>query len=105
MPDIRRSGRGRGEMNTSLRFLIVFFMASTVVWGQGSTSQINGTVRDASGLAVPGAAVKVTQTGTGAVRITNSGADGSYVFPDLPVGPYLLEVSKAGFSSYAQSGI
>jgi hypothetical protein len=42
---------------------------------------------------------------TGVVRSTVSGADGGYVLPNLPIGPYLLEVSKEGFSKYAQTGI
>src|SRR5579871_1026541 len=73
--------------------------------GQGSTAQVNGSVVDASGLAVPGAEVKVTQTATGLVRTTTSGADGGYVLPNLPIGPYLLEVTKEGFTRYVQTGI
>ncbi len=68
-------------------------------------AQINGTVHDASGLAVPGAEVKVTQTATGLVRQATTGADGGYTLSSLPVGPYLVEVSKDGFSKYVQSGI
>ena len=34
-----------------------------------------------------------------------SGADGSYVLPNLPVGPYRLEVISPAFSAYVQSGI
>jgi hypothetical protein len=74
-------------------------------WAQSSTSQINGVVRDASGLPVPGAEIKATQTATGLVRNAASGADGAYVFTNLPIGPYTLEVSKEGFSKYVQSGI
>jgi hypothetical protein len=75
-------------------------------WAQNiSTSQIQGTVRDASGLGVPGAEVKVTQSETGVVRTANSGAGGQYVLPNLPVGPYRMEVSKEGFSKYVQTGI
>src|SRR5581483_8200037 len=69
------------------------------------TAQINGTIRDASGLAIPGASIKATQTATGVVRTANSGADGGYILPNLPVGPYLLEVSKEGFATVAQTGI
>jgi len=69
------------------------------------TAQMNGTVRDATGLAVPGAAIKATQTATGVVRTTVSGADGSYVLPNLPIGPYLVEATKEGFTKYAQTGI
>src|SRR6266851_8773088 len=83
--------------------VVGFLFASAAVWAQ--TAQINGTVRDSSGLAVPGAAIKATQTATGVVRTTTSGADGGYVLPNLPIGPYLVEVTKEGFSKYVQTGI
>src|SRR5205807_2168969 len=86
-----------------IALVVSFFCA--LGWGQTSTAQINGTVRDASGLAVPGAEIKATQTATGAVRTTTSGPDGGYVFTSLPIGPYVLEVLKDGFSKYVQSGI
>ena len=80
-----------------------FLLSCAVAWGQ--TAQIGGSVRDASGLAIPGAAVKATQTATGVVRNAVSGADGGYVLPNLPIGPYALEVTKEGFTKYVQSGI
>ena len=73
-------------------------------WAQ-STSQIQGTVRDPTGAAIPGADVKATQTDTGAVRTTTTGADGVYVLANLPIGPYRMDVTKAGFSAFAQTGI
>src|SRR5579885_3902388 len=45
------------------------------------------------------------QTATGVVRTATSGADGGYVLTNMPVGPYLLEVTKEGFSTFAQTGI
>ena len=80
-------------------------IAPAIVWGQSTTAQIGGTVKDASGLAVPEAEVKATQSATGAVRTVNTGADGGYVLTNLPIGPYVLEISKEGFSKYVQSGI
>jgi hypothetical protein len=91
-------------MNSFTR-LFLFVVLCGVAWGQGSTAQINGTVKDTSGLAVPGAEVKLTQTATGLVRTGESSADGSYVIPNLPIGPYLVEVSKMGFNKYIQSGL
>src|ERR1019366_8938185 len=88
-----------------VRLLLCVLLTSALVWGQGSTAQINGTVGDASGLAVPGAEVKATQTATGATRTATSGTDGAWTLPNLPIGPYVIEVSKTGFSKYAQSGI
>src|SRR6202163_3100389 len=86
---------------TTIALGLVF--TSAAVWAQ--TSQINGSIKDSSGLAIPGASIKATQTATGVVRTTTSGADGGYVLPNLPIGRYLVEVTKEGFSKYAQTGI
>jgi carboxypeptidase family protein len=93
--------------STKLISVLAFgVLTSRLLWGQAaSTAQINGTVRDSSGLAVPGAAIKVTQTATGAVRTVASGTDGGYVLANLAIGPYTLEVTREGFSKYVQSGI
>ena len=81
-------------------------LITSFVWGQGvATSQIDGVVRDSTGLAVSGAEIKATQTATGLVRTAASGTDGSYVLTNLPIGPYSIEVSKEGFTKYVQSGI
>src|SRR5581483_10388687 len=86
--------------------ICVLLAFSAAAWGQAaSTAQIQGTVQDATGAAVPGADVKVTQTSTGVTRTATTGADGGYVLPNLPIGPYQLEVSKQGFSKYVQTGI
>lgn len=86
--------------------LLTLLLASSPAWAQAlSTAQINGNVQDASGLAVPGAELKATQTETGLIRTVTSAADGGFVLTNLPVGPYQLEVTKEGFSKYVQSGI
>ena len=68
-------------------------------------AQVSGTISDPSGSPLPGAQVKIVETEKGLVRSTTSGPDGRYTFPNLPVGPYRLDVSANGFKSYAQSGI
>ena len=67
--------------------------------------QIQGTVTDETGSAVSGATVEAVQTESGLHRTVTSGADGGYNLPSLPVGPYTLKVTAAGFSTYDQSGI
>src|SRR5712691_11353407 len=81
---------------------MVLFCGS--VWGQ-ATAQIAGSVRDESGAVIPGAEIKVTQTATGASRTTISNEEGRYVFSTLPLGPYMLEATRNGFTSYMQIGI
>lgn len=79
-------------------------LASISCWAQ-STAQISGTVRDPAGAVVAGAEVTATQTDTGAKRTVNTDATGSYVLPNLPVGPYRLEATAQGFRTYIQTGI
>jgi hypothetical protein len=67
--------------------------------------QIQGTVTDETGSAVPGATVEAVQTESDLHRVVTSGADGGYSLPSLPVGPYTLKVTAKGFSTYNQSGI
>ena len=88
-----------------LKLALCLFWACAMAWGQGSTAQITGSVKDAGGLVVPGAEVKATQTATGATRTVSSAADGTFVLPNLPIGPYMVEITKEGFSKYVQSGI
>jgi len=91
-------------MRLCLSSLLCLLLVSGVLWAQ-ATGQISGTVRDASGAVIPGVEVKVTQTATGASRTALSGEDGRYVFASLPLGPYMLEASQPGFTTYVQMGI
>ena len=70
-----------------------------------ATVQIGGLVQDATGAVVPTARVTATQTATGLTRSMMTGADGSYVMSQLPIGPYQLSVEKTGFKVYVQKGI
>src|SRR5260221_11091905 len=68
-------------------------------------AQIHGAASDATGAVVPNARIKATQTDTGQVRTTVSSSDGTYVLPNLAVGPYSIEITADGFKTYIQSGI
>ena len=45
------------------------------------------------------------QTQTNLTTATVSGPDGSFRIPSIPVGPYVIRVSKEGFTKYEQGGI
>src|SRR4030095_1794460 len=70
-----------------------------------STAQMNGTVRDSSGAALPGVTVTATQTATGLKRETTTDERGLYVLANLPMGPYQLDVTLQGFRSFRQTGL
>ena len=73
-------------------------------WAQ-ATAQISGAVKDQSGAILPGVEIIATQTDMHTTRTTVTNESGSYVLPNLPIGPYRLEASLPGFRTYAQSGI
>src|SRR6516162_849946 len=89
-------------MDSSIRIVSSLIFAAAL---SAQTSQISGTIRDPGGSAIAGAAIKAAQTATGVMRTAASGPDGDYVLPNLPIGPYMLEVTKDGFVKYVQTGI
>jgi hypothetical protein len=89
-----------------LRIGILVAVLCTVTWAQTvAVSQISGTVKDTSGAILPGVEVRVTNADTGGSRTVITDETGYYSIPNLPVGPYKLEASLPGFSTYLQTGI
>jgi hypothetical protein len=92
------------RISTTLFVSVCLLGLSLALFAQ-SVSQISGTVKDASGSAIPGAQITVTQTDTGVTRTAESDSNGIYSLPSLPLGPYRMEVKKEGFATSVQSGI
>ena len=90
-------------LRVSAVFAFLIF-AAVPGWAQG-TAQISGTVTDNSGAALAGAMITATQTDTGIARTATSNESGSYILPDLPIGPYKLEAAAKGFRAFLQTGI
>jgi hypothetical protein len=96
-------------MNRLLRVVSVAILIGVFswsqVWAQAAGAQIAGTVRDQSGAVLPGVEVTATQTETGIARTVVTNETGSYVLPNLAIGPYRLEAGLPGFRTFVQSGI
>lgn len=84
-----------------LSFFFLFFL--TAAWGQGNQASLEGRVVDASGAAVPGAKLVVTNNATGIQFQSESGSDGLFSFPVLPVGTYLVDAEHAGFNKTSET--
>src|ERR1051325_1630081 len=84
--------------------VLLLLLSSTRAWAQ-ATAQINGNIADSSGAVLPGVTVVAIQTDTGFRREGVTDETGSLALLNLPIGPYRLEATLAGFRSYAQSGI
>src|SRR5262249_51879464 len=58
-----------------------------------------------SGAVLPGVEITATQTDTQALRTTVTNETGSYVLPNLAIGPYRLAAVLPGVRTYTQTGI
>ena len=70
---------------------------------QNTTGSVSGRISDSGGLPVPGATITVESPNLQGVRTTVSSANGDYIFPHLPPGPYTITVELSGFASVKQA--
>src|SRR6266852_7743746 len=87
-----------------LMFVAAFVLMPTAD-AQSTGGRIRGTVTDATGGSVAGAKVTIINAATGAQPNTESGSNGEYVFLEVPVGTYEVQVNQAGFKKYVRKGI
>jgi hypothetical protein len=80
----------------SLLFICVLFCGASTV-AQERFGGLSGVITDPSASPVPGATVTATNSETGAVRTTVSGADGTFRILDLEPGRYTVSVELSGF--------
>ena len=86
--------------------VVVFLLAANTLHAQlAGTGTIQGTVTDTTGAVVPGATLTLTNTATGVRRITQSDAAGVYLFPNIEIDKYDLQVAAPTFKTYVQTGI
>jgi hypothetical protein len=66
---------------------------------QTTLGRVAGTVLDESGAVLPGATITLTNTGTAQSQTATSTEVGAFVFPQVPVGTYKVNVTLQGFRS------
>jgi hypothetical protein len=96
-------------MTSSLRSLRPAFLAAAMLAltcaihlpmnAQQILGAITGTVRDASGSAVPDVTASARNTATNLTVAAKSQSAGSYTIPNLPAGTYELTFTKEGFDA------
>src|SRR5208337_4591786 len=86
-----------------LSFFLLFCL--TPGFAQTGTTSLRGSVLDASGAAVPGASIKLTDPELAVQRSTVSNDIGQYEFLSLQPGTYALSVEARGFRKYEQKNI
>ena len=66
---------------------------------QTTLGRVAGTVMDTSGAILPGATIKLTNQQTNQEQVTVSNQVGAFVFPQVPVGTYKIDLELQGFKS------
>jgi hypothetical protein len=77
---------------------LAFFLPEATFSQGETTSAIVGQVSDASGAAVPNAAVTITNKENGQKRSVRTDESGRFSFPQLKPGPYSVNVEAEGFA-------
>src|SRR5438270_8329948 len=98
-------GSGLCIVIISVLTALVPFVAGASGFAQLPTGTILGTVKDASGALVPGAAVTAQNVETGTSRSTSTDETGAFRLTALPVGHYDLRVESSGFKPTTQKGL
>jgi Carboxypeptidase regulatory-like domain/TonB dependent receptor len=94
-----------------MRFPRVLFLVVGLVLlvlhalGQSPNGNINGLVLDPSNQLIVGAEIIAVNDVTGVQYPTKTNNEGVYVLPNLPPGPYRIQVSKVGFKTIIKPDI
>jgi hypothetical protein len=82
--------------------VIVAALCGTAQLDRGT---LTGTITDATGSIIPGAAVRVTNTSTGLDYSTVTSESGQYTMPNLPPGTYRIAVTTPGMKEFVRTGV
>jgi hypothetical protein len=87
-----------------LLFLILI-SAVTLVMAQSTNATISGIVLDPSGRGIPVADIEIVNDATGIRYPGSTNSEGIYAIPNLPPGPYRIQISKIGFKTIIKPDI
>lgn len=90
-------------MNRILAAFAALCLAALPLAAQSYTAAIRGVVTDASGAAVPGAKVTITEADRNVPHAATTDDSGRYSASALPPGAYTLTVEAGGFRKFVQT--
>ena len=79
--------------------LAVMLMAAAPALAQSTLGRLAGTVLDESGAVLPGASITLINEETGQTQTAIAKETGAFLFPQVPVGNYRVEIALAGFKT------
>ncbi|HEX3878215.1 MAG TPA: TonB-dependent receptor [Bryobacteraceae bacterium] len=91
-------------MNRLLKLFALASFSVAAILAQGDVAQLNGTVTDPHGAAVPNAHIVVLNVDTGQSTATNANEHGEWLLPGMQAATYRVTVSAPGFSNSVLDG-
>src|SRR6202795_798040 len=95
----------RRKFGMVILFCLLVITSCAGLRAQITSTTMYGQVVDATGAAVAGAPVSVTNTDTNLSRSVQTNSEGEYRIELLPVGRYQVEVTAPGFKRTVLSGV
>ncbi|HYV23680.1 MAG TPA: TonB-dependent receptor [Pyrinomonadaceae bacterium] len=90
----------RASMRVLLACVTVLLVVSAAMaQAQSNAGDLQGTVRDPNGAAVPNASITARNTGTNIAREATSNDDGNYKIVNLPPGDYEVTVKASSYKT------
>ena len=89
----------------AVAFALVVVLTAFPLLAQSPNGTINGLVLDPSNRIIAGADILAINDVTGVKYSSRTNDEGIYVVPNLPPGPYRLQVSKVGFKTLIKPDI
>src|SRR5215470_13459377 len=85
--------------------VVAFALCALPLTAQSPNGNINGLVVDPSNQLIVAAEVIAVNDVTAVQYTTKTNSEGVYVLPNLPPGPYRIQVSKPGFKTIVKPDI
>jgi hypothetical protein len=85
--------------------VVVLLLPAGAVFAQTSNGTLTGTVKDSSGLVIPGASVTAADPSTNVTQTVVTDKDGVFFVPQLPPGRYTVTVELTGFKKSEKSNV
>jgi hypothetical protein len=88
-----------------LRFFLGVSLCASFAFAQTVSTEVLGTVTDATGAVIPGVKVTLLRVATGERRESATDAAGNYSFPFIEIGDYTVTTEASGFRAQTKTGI
>lgn len=94
------------KLSKFLLILLAFIYAGDIYAQGNTTSSINGVVNDSQNKSLPGATILAVHEASGSRYSTTTDFDGHFRISNMRVGgPYKIEVTYIGFTTYTETGV